>query len=90
MSKVLQVGLYTKSEKQLEEFADRVSDFNQKKGFIVVEMEGRESEPDEGCDEHHWKIVLEFKSRGYAKEFWTDPDYQKQVFTGEATNDNGV
>lgn len=79
MTKVLQTGLYTKTEEALEEFTDRVSDFNKKKGFIVVEMEGRESEPDEVYDKPHWKINLEFKSRAYARDFWLDPDYQKEV-----------
>lgn len=87
MSKVLQVGLFTRSEKDLEAFADRVSEFNRKKGFLAVEMEGRQSDKDELCDTQHWKITLEFRSRAIAKEFWTDPDYQKQVYAPSA-NDN--
>lgn len=81
MTKVVQTGLYTKTEEQMEAFADRVDQYNRKKGFIVVEMEGRESEPDEVYDAPHWKITLEFKSRQYAKDFWTDPDYAVQVLT---------
>lgn len=81
MTKLLQVGLYCKTEEQLEEFADRVDDYNRRKGFVVVEMEGREAEPDEVYDEPHWKINLEFKSRQYAKDFWTDPEYQVLVLS---------
>ena len=81
MSKVLQTGLFTKSEEALEAFADRVSDYNKKKGFIVVEMEGREVDADELCDSPHFKISLQFASRAYAKDFWTDPDYDVQVLT---------
>lgn len=80
MSKVLQTGLFTTSERELEEFADRVSEFNKSKGFVVVDMEGRESDKDELCDKHHWKITLEFASHAYAKEFWTDPKYQIAVY----------
>lgn len=79
MTKLLQTGLFCKTEEQLEAFADRVSDYNKKKGFIVVEMEGRESESDEIYEKPHWKITLEFKSRAYAKDFWTDPDYQMDI-----------
>lgn len=79
MSKVQQIGLFTLTEEKLEAFADRVSDYNKKKGFIVVEMEGRPSPPDEICNKDHWKINLEFKSRAYAKDFWTDPDYQTGI-----------
>jgi len=87
MSKVLQTGLFTKSEMALEGFADRVDAFNKAKGFVVVEMEGRQSDPDEVCDAPHWKVQLEFASRAYAKEFWTDPDYQSNVYVPSA-NDN--
>jgi len=79
VTKVLQTGLFCKTEEALEEFADRVSDYNKKKGFIVVEMEGRESDADEVYGKPHWKVNLEFKSRAYAKDFWTDPDYQREV-----------
>lgn len=81
MSKVIQHGLYTTKEESLEAFADRVSDYNKKKGFIVVEMEGRPSDADQICNEPHYKINLEFKSRQYAKDFWTDPDYQTNIIT---------
>lgn len=79
MTKVLQHGLTCKSLEQLEEFADRVDQYNRSKGFVVVEMEGRESPPDEVVDKTHFKVSLEFKSRAYAKDFWTDPKYQKEV-----------
>lgn len=79
MTKVLQIGLFTTSEDKLEEFADRVSNYNKSKGFIVVEMEGKESDADELCPEHHYKINLEFKSRDYAKDFWTDPAHQTNI-----------
>lgn len=79
MTKVLQIGLFCKTEDQLEEFADRVSEYNQSKGFIAVDMEGRECDADEVYDKPHFKVSLEFKSRAYANDFWTDPKYQKQV-----------
>ncbi len=79
MVKLLQTGLYCKNESDLDAFADRVSGYNKSKGFIVVEMEGRESEPDDIYGKAHWKVTLEFKSRAYAKDFWTDPEYQKEV-----------
>ena len=81
--KVKQIGLFCRDEESLEAFADRVSDYNKSKGFVVVEMEGQESPPDEFCDAEHWKIVLEFKTRAYAKDFWTDPKYMKQVYVPE-------
>lgn len=80
-TKVQQLGLFTTNEEELGAFADRVSEYNRSKGFIVVEMEGRESLPDQLCDKPHWKISLEFKSRSYAKDFWTDPKYEKKVLT---------
>lgn len=79
MTKLVQTGLYCKTEDQLEAFADRVSEYNKSKGFVVVEMEGRESDADEVYGKPHWKVTLEFKSRAYAKDFWTDPDYQTNV-----------
>jgi hypothetical protein len=79
MSKVSQIGLFTTAEDRLEAFADRVSNYNKSKGFVVVEMEGRPSPPDEICPVDHWKINLEFLSRGYAKDFWTDPEYQTNI-----------
>lgn len=79
MPKLLQLGLYCKTGEDLEAFADRVDSYNREKGFIAVEMEGRESEPDEFYDKPHFKVTLEFKSRGYAKDFWTHPDYQRNV-----------
>lgn len=81
MTKVLQHGLYTTKDSDLEAFADRVDEFNKSKGLVVVEMEGRESKPDEVCDEPHWKVFLEFASRAYAKDFWSDAKYQKKVLT---------
>ena len=72
MGKVVQTGLYTTDEEALVEFADRVSDYNIAKGFLAVEMEGRESDPDELCDEPHFKIRLEFRSRPYARDFWVN------------------
>ena len=87
MTKVRQEGLFCKTEDALEAFADRVSDFNKKKGFIVVEMEGRETDGPVTnrqtgqvlYDGPHWDITLEFRTRAYCKDFWTDPDYQRQV-----------
>jgi len=81
MAKLLQLGLYCKSEDDLEAFADRVDSYNKEKGFVAVEMEGRESPADDFYNKPHWKVTLEFASRGYAKDFWTHPDYQKQVLT---------
>lgn len=86
MSEVIQTGLYTRSERQLESFADRVSDFNKRKGFVCVEMEGRESLSDDVCPEPHWKVTLTFKSRAIAKEFWTDPVYDVKILMPH--NDN--
>jgi len=79
MAKLLQLGLYCKNGEELEAFADRVDEYNKKKGFIAVEMEGQESDADDFYDKPHWKIRLEFQSRGYAKDFWTDPDHQRNV-----------
>lgn len=73
MTKLIQKGLTSKNKEAMELFADRVSDYNKEKGFIVVEMEGRER--DDGlCD-----IELQFASRAYAKDFWTDPKYQARI-----------
>lgn len=79
MTALRQEGLFTKYDTALEDFANRVDEYNRSKGFVVVEMEGRECDPDDVCDERHWKIVLEFKSRAYAKDFWTDPEYDRNV-----------
>lgn len=73
MTKVKQEGLYCKSGEKVEEFADRVSDYNKEKGFVVVNMEAREG------DEGRWDINLEFASRHYAKDFWTDPKYDTRI-----------
>jgi hypothetical protein len=87
MTKLIQRGLYTKSEKGMEAFADRVDTYNRSKGMVVVEMEGREADGNELCPEPHWEINLEFASRAYAKDFWTDPAYQEKVYV-PSSNDN--
>lgn len=79
MAKLLQLGLYCKNDEDLEQFADRVDSFNREKGFVALEMEGRESEADEFYDGRHFKVTLEFASRAYARDFWTHPDYQRNV-----------
>lgn len=73
MTKVQQLGLTCKDETQMEEFADRVSEYNTSKGLLAVEMEAREQ------SDGHWQISLEFASRAYARDFWTDPKYDTQV-----------
>ena len=76
MGKFIQVGLTCKTEDQLEKFADRVSNYNKDKGFIVVEMEGRpKKEQDPKNPEAHFDVRLEFKSPQYFKDFWYDPAY---------------
>lgn len=71
--KVRQLGLTCKNGEQMEAFADRVSEYNKEKGFIVVELDATEA-PD-----GHWDLVMEFKTRSYARDFWTDPKYQTNV-----------
>jgi uncharacterized protein (DUF1330 family) len=71
--KVRQLGLTCKNGEQMEVFADRVSEYNKEKGFVVVELEATEKE------DGHWELVLEFKSRSYARDFWTDPKYMTNV-----------
>lgn len=73
MTKVKQEGLYCKDGERVEAFADRVSKYNQSKGFNVVEMEAWENEGG------RWDINLEFASRHYAKDFWTDPEYDTRI-----------
>lgn len=73
MTRVKQEGLYCKNGEKVEEFADRVSNYNQEKGFVVVEMEARENEGG------RWDINLEFASRFYARDFWTDPKYETRI-----------
>ena len=75
MSKVQQLGLTCKNEAQMEEFADRVSNYNTSKGLLAVNMEAREQ------SDGHWEISLEFASRAYARDFWIDPEYDVQVLT---------
>jgi len=75
MGKFIQVGLTCKTEEQLEQFADRVSDYNKSKGFIVVEMEGRpKKEPDPDQPEAQFDVRLEFQSPSYFKDFWFTGD----------------
>ena len=71
--KVRQLGLTCKNGEQMEAFADRVSEYNKEKGFVVVELEATEAE------DGHWDLVMEFKTRSYARDFWTDPKYQTNV-----------
>jgi uncharacterized protein (DUF1330 family) len=71
--KVRQLGLTCKNGEYMEAFADRVSEYNKEKGFVVVELEATEA------DDGHWDLVMEFKSRSYARDFWTDPKYQTNV-----------
>ncbi len=73
MTKVKQLGLTSKSGEKVEEFADRVSDYNKAKGLLAVEMEAREGK------DGQWDIDLEFASRGYARDFWTDPKYDTRI-----------
>ena len=73
MTKLIQRGLTSKNEDEMNLFADRVSEYNKSKGFIVVEMDARE-QPD-----GRWALELEFKTRAYAKDFWYDPKYQSKI-----------
>lgn len=75
MTKVQQLGLTCKNGEQMEAFADRVSNYNESKGFNVVELEGNEQK------DGTWKITLLFASRAYARDFWTDPEYDMTVLT---------
>ncbi len=75
MTKVKQEGLYCKDGERVEAFADRVSEYNKEKGFVVVEMEAKENETG------RWDINLEFASRSYARDFWTDPKYDVRILT---------
>lgn len=71
MGKFIQVGLTCKTEEQLEEFADRVSNYNKSKGFVVVEMEGRpKKEDDPKQPDAKFDVRLEFQSQSYFKDFW--------------------
>ena len=71
--KVKQLGLTCKNGEQMEAFAERVSEYNKEKGFVVVELEAEEQ------SDGSWKLVMEFKTRSYARDFWTDPKYQTNV-----------
>lgn len=73
VQKIRQIGLTCKNGEQMEAFADRVSEYNKEKGFIVVELDATEA------DDGHWDLIMEFKSRSYARDFWTDPKYQTNV-----------
>lgn len=73
MTKVRQEGLTSKSGEKVEAFADRVSEYNKEKGLLAVEMEATERE--DGV----WDVVLEFASRAYARDFWTDPKYETRI-----------
>ena len=73
VQKIRQIGLTCKNGEQMEAFADRVIEYNKEKGFIVVELDATEA------DDGHWDLIMEFKSRSYARDFWTDPKYQTNV-----------
>lgn len=75
MTKLIQTGLTCKNGEAMELFADRVSEYNHSKGFVVLDLEAREQQ------DGTWGLTLNFKSRAYAKDFWTDPDYQMKVLT---------
>lgn len=79
MTKMIQRGLTSKDETAMELFADRVSEYNKSKGFIVVELEAKEA------SDGHWDLELQFASRAYARDFWTDPAYDKHIVEA---NDN--
>lgn len=80
MKKTLtQRGLTSKDETAMNLFADRVSEYNKTKGFVVVDMEAKEA-PD-----GHWDLELIFRTRAYARDFWTDPKYAKNILE---VNDN--
>lgn len=80
MTKLVQRGLTSKTEAEMNLFADRIDEFNREKGFVVIEAEARES-PD-GL----WEWELQFASRAYANAFWTDPKYRRNIKT--ASNDD--
>lgn len=73
MTAVQQLGLYTDSQEKMEEFADRVSEYNKEKGLLAVELEAKEDA------NGRWNLSLYFKSRAYSKDFWTDPKYQTKI-----------
>lgn len=73
MTKVLQTGLTSKNRDTMEEFADRVSEYNKEKGMVVVELSAQER------NDGLWELEMQFASRQYAKDFWLDPKHQKQV-----------
>lgn len=75
MTKVMQTGLTCKNGEAMEAFAERVVEYNKAKGFVVLELEANEK-PDSS-----WELTLEFASRAYSKDFWTDPKYMTGVLT---------
>lgn len=73
MTRVIQRGLTSRNEAAMELFADRLDEYNRSKGFIVVEAEATEDQ----MGVWNWELI--FKSRQYARDFWTDPKYQKTI-----------
>lgn len=73
MTSVTQLGLYTDSQVKMEEFAERVSEYNKEKGLLAVELEAEQQ------NNGRWNMTLHFKSRAYSKDFWTDPKYQTRI-----------
>lgn len=80
MTKMIQRGLTSRDTEAMELFADRVHNFNTACGFLAVEMEGKEQPGGT------WELELQFASRAYAREFWTDPKYQTRI--KPVSNDN--
>lgn len=73
MTAVIQTGLYTDNDEKMEEFADRVSEYNKEKGLLAVELEAKQDV------NGRWQLEINFKSRAYAKDFWSDPKYQTRI-----------
>ena len=73
MTKVIQRGLTSKNGAAMEAFADRIHNFNTACGFLAVEGEAREQPGGK------WEWELQFASRPYAREIWTDPAYDVHI-----------
>lgn len=71
--RVMQVGLYSTSDKEVEEFAKRVAQFNQRRmSNIVLDIEPHEKGDAQFPGGPHYKLRLTFPNHNVQEAFWLE------------------
>jgi len=75
--KVLQTGLYSRSDKEVKQLVKRVGNFNARNLGKAINLDiipFEEGDPEGGLDFPHYKLRFLFPNRNAQEAFWTGND----------------